>query len=665
MSVPVSTSASASASGSLPLLVGDDVCNIQPSWVWRILPVLSWWQWLSIMLCVVRCIHFIVKRYAQRQLDSLYWIWDDGSDETEHERVKISTNPQDMKFTQDFLFGVATSAHQMEGRQGGGLNNWSIWEKMIPQDKTTTSTDTNTTSSHYGMDTPSHAPVRDGSLIGDGLHGWTQWETHLHALKQLGVNSYRFSVEWSKVQPNGPGEWNEVALAHYERVLDSLLVNNITPMITLHHFTLPAWFIARGSFESQDLKTLSHNMAMFINFAKMIYERLGPGRLKRLNLASTTNENKSTSSACCTLFCTFHDPFFFVFYGWMTGISPPGKKDPVLTGNVLRNVLATHLETYRQLKELELRDQVPIQVGLSLSVFLFDAWNILNPFDTFMANYLNSLFHGVLLDFLQRGRFKWKLIGYSQVLSEEFHHDTNGSKWKCLDWIGLNYHSHAFVRFKFNLQQQVEIVPAPGSLMTDASNACIYPEGLFRSLSFLSSTLGLPLYVTENGLADANDSLRHLYIRRHIYALSRAVAAGLPVKGYFYYTLADCFEWNEGLGKKFGLFKVRFTNNSNEANDDDDDDVGDNSNTLSSFSNQTQSNMKLILKDGSKFYRRICKHFATPQFKLSSEVESILRSQLSKNTSVVQSNHVSFSAIDDAASSSSVSELKQRNAYKR
>jgi beta-glucosidase len=162
---------------------------------------------------------------------------------------------------------------------------------------------------------------------------------------------------------------------------------------------------------------------------------------------------------------------------------------------------------------------------------------------------------------------------------------------RCLDFVGLNYHSHSFVRYRFKsffTRNPIEIMLPHTSLtlMSDATNACIYPEGLYRSLMQLKAVLpNTDVYVTENGIADKQDDRRHLYLRRHMYALSLALAHGARVRGYFFWTLFDCFEWHEGHTLKFGLFAL---------------------------DKRTQ---KRTLRDGSKYYQQICQRWAKKQIK--------------------------------------------------
>jgi beta-glucosidase len=491
---------------------------------------------------------------------------DNGGDDVTVKRVVIDTNVDALEFPSNFLFGVATSSHQIEGGDGG-LNQWSAWEAS--------------------KDAHGRSRIKDGTRVQTGGQHWLRVDDDVKLLKDLGVNAYRFSIEWSKIQP-AAGEWNLNAIQHYVDEIDQLLQNQIQPMITLQHFTIPIWFEELGGFESEA------NIPYFVTFAERMFQEFR-SKVK--------------------LWVTINEPFFYSFNGYMSGSFPPGKTSPALCGLVLRNLLEAHVQTYTRLKSLmELPRDSDIRIGLVHCVYHFDCWNPLNPFDWFIQRHLNHLFNEAVLTFFQTGDYHWRPIGHTNT------HWSNPKAVHALDFIGLNYHSHSFVRYRFKsffYNNPIESVTrrsggADGSrfkphdwcahslhsllclgacriklphtsltLMTDATNATMYPEGLYRSIMQLSERLPhTPIIVTENGVADKNDDRRHLYIRRHMYALSRAIADGADVRGYFYWTLMDAFEWNEGESLKFGLYAL---------------------------DKRTQVR---TLRDGSKYYRSVCAKFA-------------------------------------------------------
>ena len=192
---------------------------------------------------------------------------DNGGDDVTVPREVINTDVDALAFPPDFLFGVATSAHQIEGGDGG-LNQWSAWEcskdkqGVVRNDNSCCSSSRSELRRHPYCQryVPAHSlsrscpfvhccvpqsRIKDGSRVSSGGQHWLRVDEDVKLLRELGVNSYRFSIEWSKVQ-TGPGDnWNQSAIQHYSDEIDQLLANNITPMITLQHFTIPTWCVLR------------------------------------------------------------------------------------------------------------------------------------------------------------------------------------------------------------------------------------------------------------------------------------------------------------------------------------------------------------------------------------------------------------------------------------
>jgi len=522
---------------------------------------------------------FFGHRYQRAYYESLFWTWDNGADGIEMERDRIDTD--DIWFPPDFIFGVSTSAHQIEGNARN--SNWSRWEQLDEleaqsenqkqqqqqQQKGTQQSQPPTTQQQEPNPSPSssaapseNAPPTDsskettallpapsaeprrrslslskatqqrirkkpriygGQKSGPACDHWNRVHQDIGLMREIGVNGYRFSLDWAKLQPAPGAPLDKEALEHYRMEVDALLEAGITPMITLHHFTHPLWFEEMGSFEKRE------NIEHFVNFCKLVFEEFSP-KVK--------------------LWITIHEPFFFVFNGWINGIFPPGKQNPQLAGYVLANLLEAHVRVYAALKEM--KHGPSCKIGLAKDYYIFDCWAPCNPLDQLAVIGLEVLFNSAFLDFFRMGEYVYRYVGTMPVR----YYDERGPK--SLDFIGLNYYSHSLVRFRFSTTNPVEIMHMPGVIHTDAANAPIYAEGLYRALKKLSS-LGVPIYVTENGCADATDDRRHLYLRRHLYALSKALREGCDVRGYFYWTLMDSFEWNEGYSKKYGLYHVDHT----------------------------------------------------------------------------------------------------------
>ncbi|HMS41104.1 MAG TPA: glycoside hydrolase family 1 protein [Pyrinomonadaceae bacterium] len=407
---------------------------------------------------------------------------------------KIDTN--DVSFPKDFYWGTATAAHQIEGNNEN--TNWGEWEKDSSR-------------------------IKDKSNAKIAVDGWNRWREDVKLMKDLGVNSYRFSLAWNKIEPE-KGKINEDALKHYDEFINDLKANNIEPMITLHHFTHPLWFEQLGAFEKEE------NIKHFVEFSRIVFVRYRD----RVNLWVTLNE-----------------PNVFVTSGYFNTAFPPGKPNPKLAAEVLKNMLKAHVEVYKALKT-PLQQRPPIEerwkIGLATSIFQFEPARRWHLGDWAIARISSNTFNEGVLGFFRDGRMKFH-VPFEVDLTYE---DANAPN--TLDFIGVNYYSHYAFRFDFDFKKATQSLPVEGEAMTDMPYT-IYTEGIYRAIKDVSA-LKKPIIITENGISDAKDDRREKYIKQSLYAVSKAIKDGYDVRGYFYWTLLDNFEWAEGYTQKFGLYEV-------------------------------------------------------------------------------------------------------------
>ena len=409
---------------------------------------------------------------------------------------KIDT--QNIHFPNSFAWGTATAAHQVEGNNTN--NNWYDWEHQLDEN--------NQPRIHNG----------DKSIL--AADHWNRYPDDIKLMKDLGVNHYRFSIEWSKIEPQN-GDYNVESIQHYRDLCDSLIKNNITPVVTLHHFTHPTWFEKLGAFEKKE------NIDHFIEYSEYAFNNL---------------------KDLVPIWCTINEPSVFVSQGYFNGIFPPGKKDPVLAATVLENLLFAHTKTYKHLKSLNGGDNA--QIGLVKNIFQFDPlrrWHIL---DWAFSKVLNNVFTHSTLDYFKKGYSTFSLPGMVKK------HIENNDAVGAMDFIGLNYYSRMHVKGQANLTEPFVFEKRAKDIQTDMDYA-LYPEGFYEALHTIS-TLKKPIYVTENGVADQGNNIREIFIKRYLYALHKGLQDGLDIRGYFYWTLMDNFEWSEGYKMKFGLYEVNF-----------------------------------------------------------------------------------------------------------
>jgi beta-glucosidase len=407
-------------------------------------------------------------------------------------------DPSCVQFPPDFLWGVATAAHQVEG--GCDNNNWSRWERSAAPD--------------------GRPRIRGGQRCGAACEHWQRFREDIALMRELGVGAYRFSAEWSKIEPR-PGRFEEAALGHYHEVCDALLEAGLQPVLTIHHFTDPLWFEELGGFEK------SENLPRLVDFGVRLFREYGDK---------------------VALWCTINEPEVYATLGYGAGVFPPGKKDPLATAVVLKNLAAAHTELYAALKAEAGGSRA--RVGLVKNVCQFDPWRSWNPLDRLVSRILNRVYNGSLLDYLRTGRFHLRTPGLRSVV----HEDPRGAR--SLDFLGLNYYSHIPVQFRLHPTEFFWLRSRPEEVRTDMPYT-IYAEGLYRALQMVRE-LQVPIYVTENGIADARDDRRETYIERYLYALHRARSEGCDVRGYFYWSLMDNFEWAEGYEMRFGLYEMDF-----------------------------------------------------------------------------------------------------------
>ncbi len=403
-----------------------------------------------------------------------------------------------IKFPKNFIWGTATASHQVEGNCDN--NNWYKWEQSLNQ---------------------KGEPCISGSQkSGDACEHWSRYNQDINLIKKLGLNSYRLSIEWSKVEPN-KGEINKDVILHYHKVIDALILNDIKPVITLHHFTEPVWFHDMGAFEKEE------NIDIFVSYSKFIF---------------------SEFSSKVKIWCTINEPSVYTTHGYFTGIFPPGKKNANIAVNVLKNLLQLHVEIYLALKDMPNGNDC--QIGIVKNINQFEPYRRHSIMDWMVSLINNQFFNNSVINFFKTGVFKIRIPGLAWIKCY------NKKAIGAMDFIGLNYYSHNHVKFKFDPKEFFELKFLSKDTMTDMPYT-IYAEGFYRALHQIS-ILNKPIIVTENGIADKKDKNRERYINEYLYALFRALEDGIDVRGYYYWSLLDNFEWAFGYDMKFGLYEVDF-----------------------------------------------------------------------------------------------------------
>jgi len=356
--------------------------------------------------------------------------------------------------------------------------------------------------------------IKKGHTSGLACNWWENAEADFDRAAGMGLNALRLSVEWSRIEPR-PGVFDDSALERYSQMLWGLRERNIEPMVTLHHFTNPLWLVEQGGWEAPEAA------ALFARFVRRVVEALGQH---------------------CDLWCTVNEPNVYGYMGYLEGVFPPGQSDLKTAMRVIRHLLAGHAAAYREIHAL----QPHARVGLAHNMRIFDPVNPRSPLDRRVARMTDKVYNQAILTALARGR--WTLpLGF-------------GLAWKLrrtLDWIGLNYYTRDLVAFDRTRGQALfgSRLHASDAELLDGGYGEFYPRGMFRCLQRLAH-LGLPIYITENGIPDDDDDQRPRYLLTHLHQVWRAIQVCYPVMGYYHWTQVDNFEWAEGWTLRFGLIAL-------------------------------------------------------------------------------------------------------------
>jgi len=401
-------------------------------------------------------------------------------------------------FPSGFRFGTATSATQVEGHCT--TTDWHAFAKK---------------GLVKNRDTPDVA-----------CDSWNRWREDVALQRGLGLNAARLSIEWGRVEPE-PGIFDRTAIDRYREILGAHLDAGLRPMVTLHHFTLPAWMAERGGLLSADLP------ARMARFAVEMVRALGD---------------------LCREWITVNEPNVLAANAYILGLWPPGIRDPRSAVVAHHRLLEAHVAMYRALHESDTRGDLALGVAYHLRVT--------HPRDprrradriaaqvfarVFNDSFANAVCTGDLLGPLD------PLIGLFGAFRPS---EAKGTQ----DFVGLNYYSRDLVTFDPRRAGELFIprFVAEGAEVSDLGWE-IYPDGLEAVLEEWSRRSGgLPVYVTENGVADAHDTHRPRFLVRHLGRVARAIANGVDVRGYYHWSLLDNFEWAEGYEPRFGLVEVDF-----------------------------------------------------------------------------------------------------------
>ena len=414
------------------------------------------------------------------------------------------------EFPEGFVFGTATSAYQIEGHAFGGAGP-THWDSFAA--------------------TPGNVVRGEtGARACDHYH---RWEADLDLVAGAGLDLYRFSTSWARVQPEGRGAANPEGLDFYDRLVDGMLARGLKPAATLYHWELPSPLADRGGWQNRDIA------ARFAEFTEVIMRRIGD----RVWSAAPINE-----------------PWCVAWLSHFLGQHAPGLRDIRAAVRAMHHVLLAHGQSITAMRALGMKNLGAV-CNFERALPADDS-----PAAAAATDRYDAVYNRFFLSGLFQGRYP------DAVMAAFAPHLPNG--WEAdfatirapIDWLGLNYYTCK--RIAAAPGPWPALAEVPGPLPKTEMGWEIHPEGLehFLTATARDYTGELPLYVTENGMAAPDrivaggieDADRIAYLDAHLAAVRRALVAGVPVRGYVVWSLLDNYEWALGYAKRFGLVHVDF-----------------------------------------------------------------------------------------------------------
>lgn len=395
------------------------------------------------------------------------------------------------RFPEDFLFGVATSAYQVEG---GIENDWCEWE-------------------------------RAGRLFdpkarcGRSVDHWNRFDEDVQLAKNVGAQVFRISLEWARIEPVR-GQPDEEAIARYRERLLTMKARGIEPMVTLHHFTHPTWFHAETPWHEPQ------SVAAFRAYSKICAKIL-----------------EGTGARVITL----NEPMVLLLGGYFQGVIPPGIADGQKGMAAMANMVRAHVVAREEI----LAVCGPTKMGISQNQLSFAPDRRWHPIDWALVRLANQAYNHAFLEALSSGKLNVNMPGLASA------NLTIPGARDSMDFVGINYYTRAHLRFIPRapfLEFHYRDINQRG--LTDIGWED-YAEG-FSQLLLEAKRYNLPVWITENGIDDRLGERRPHYLHAHWKELLAAMAQGVKVEGYLYWSLLDNFEWLEGWGPRFGLYHVDF-----------------------------------------------------------------------------------------------------------
>ena len=413
------------------------------------------------------------------------------------------------RFPPEFTWGAATAAYQTEGAATEDGRGECIWDRFTA--------------------TPGHVANGETGLVAcDSYHRYPE---DVRLMRELGLDAYRFSIAWPRVVPDGRGQVNAAGLDFYDRLVDELLANGIVPFATLYHWDLPQALEDEGGWPARD------TVDAFAEYVEVVVARLGD----RVSHWITQNE-----------------PWVIAWLGYGRGEHAPGRRSDRDAFAAAHHVLLAHGRALEVIR----RERPDARVGITIDVIPIHP-STGTEADLVATREEDGFRNRWILDPVLRGSYPEDMVRrFARLLPPVEDGDLEAISAP-IDFLGVNYYRRHVVKAGPAGPVVVEVEDGEHT----AVGWEVYPDGLFELLVRLHEDYDAPpLYVTENGAAfgdtrrngTVEDPQRTSYLERHLSAVARAIDAGVPVHGYFVWSLLDNFEWARGYGPRFGLVYVDY-----------------------------------------------------------------------------------------------------------
>lgn len=399
-------------------------------------------------------------------------------------------DPKQKIFPKSFLWGASTSSHQVEG---GNTNQWSEWEKKHAADL-----------AHSAEKRLNWIPIWDeikhqakdpnNYISGKGIEHYQRYKEDFDIAKKLNLKSLRFSVEWSRIEPE-EGVWDYDEIKHYKDYIAELTSRGLEPVMNIWHWTNPIWFEKKGAFKKRA------NVKYFLRFVRKVSDELG----RDIKYILVLNE----PNVYCSLGYLVPDPSSA--HRW-----PPEQRSILSFLRVYFNLIRAHNMAYEILKKHHPHLQISSAVQIA-NIQAKDPHDFIDGISTKIMRYF------------------WDWFFIKRINKKQ-------------DFIGMNYYFTDYYDGIFKRTNPKVPLSDLGWYME--------PEGLYPILSRAWERFKKPIIITETGVADHKDQYRQWWIEETIVAMERAISQGVDVRGYFYWSLLDNFEWAMGWWPNFGLVEV-------------------------------------------------------------------------------------------------------------